>query len=370
MHDDLLRLAAGGRLTVDLSAIQTNYRRLAALAPGAEAAAVVKADAYGLGALRVALALFKAGCRTFFVADLAEAFALRRAFPDAARIYVLNGLQPGAEAACAAQGIAPVLNSLEQARRWAFEGGARMACALQVDSGMGRLGLSAREVTALVEDGELGGRLAIDLVMSHLACADTPACPANRAQLNRFAEVSARLPHARRGLANSGGVLLGVGFQMDLVRLGVSLYGVEAAPGGPRLEPVVGLAARVIQVRDVQAGDRVGYGGDHVQMAPGQIATIALGYADGWPRRLSGRGRAFFKGVALPFAGRVSMDSITLDVSALAPLGLGLRLGDEVELLGPQQTLADVAEQADTIAYEILTRLGRRFHRTYAESCS
>lgn len=370
MDDDLLRLAAGGRLSIDLSAIQTNYRRLAALAPRAEAAAVVKADAYGLGASRVALTLFKAGCRTFFVADLAEAFALSSAFPDAARIYVLNGLQPGVEAACAARGIAPVLNSLEQARRWAFEGGAGIACALQVDSGMGRLGLSAGEMSALTQDSEVAGRLRIDLVMSHLACADMPACPTNRAQLERFAELSARLPNARRGLANSGGVLLGADFQIDLIRLGVSLYGVEAALGGPRLEPVVGLAARVIQVRKVQAGDRVGYGGDHVQMAPGQIATIAVGYADGWPRGLSGRGRAFYKGVALPFAGRVSMDSITLDVSALAPLGLSLKLGDEVELLGPRQTLADVAEQADTIAYEILTRLGRRFHRTYSEGCS
>jgi alanine racemase len=367
MTDDVLQLAAGGRLTVDLTAIQANYRALAGLAPSSEAAAVVKADAYGLGVRRVGPALAAAGCRTFFVAHLAEALDLRRHVPRDARILVLNGLQPGTETACAEAGLIPVLNSLEQAQRWVLSGGEGRPAALQIDSGMARLGLSAEEAQALAFDPDLSRRLAVCLVMSHLACADTPDRPANRRQLERFVELAGRLPAAPWCLANSGGALLGSPFHLDVLRLGVSLYGVAAAVGGPKLSPVVRLDARVIQVRTLAAGAGVGYGLDYSRSTPGRIATIGVGYADGWPRSLSSRGAAYFRGVALPVAGRVSMDSITLDVTDLERLGLTLGLGDEVELLGPNQGLAEVADTAGAIPYEILTGLGRRFHRSYVE---
>ena len=369
MRHDILHLAAGGRLTVDLKAIADNYRALDAKASASTAAAVIKADAYGLGAQRVGAALAAVGCRDFFVAHLSEALSVRETLPADARLYVLNGLQPGAEAACAASGVIPVINSLEQARRWAWSGGGGRPAALQIDSGMARLGISGPDVVALAADKALLDRLSIKLIMSHLACADEPGRPANRLQAERFRLMAAHLPPAPLSLANSGGVGLGEAFHMDLVRLGVSLYGVDAAPGAdPSMTPVVQLSARVIQVRSVRAGDGVGYGLDYARDTPGDIATIAVGYADGWPRSLSGRGKAYFRGVALPIAGRVSMDSITLDVTALSERGIKLELGDEVELLGPHQNLAAVAADAGTIPYEILTGLGRRFHRSYAES--
>jgi alanine racemase len=368
MRDDILHLAAGGRLTVDLKAICDNYRVLAAQAPASMAGAVIKADAYGLGAEQVGSALAAAGCRDFFVAHLSEALAVRKALPDDARLYVLNGLQPGAEGACAEAGVIPVINSLEQARRWAA-GGQGRPTALQIDSGMARLGLSGPDVVALAADKALLDRLSIKLIMSHLACADEPERSANRLQAERFRLMAAHLPPAPLSLANSGGVGLGEAFHMDLVRLGVSLYGVDAAPdAAPPMTPVVRLNARVIQVRSVRAGDGVGYGLDYARETPGDIATIGVGYADGWPRSLGGRGHAYYRGVALPIAGRVSMDSITLDVTALSERGIRLDLGDEVELLGPHQNLATVAADAGTIPYEILTGLGRRFHRSYAES--
>jgi alanine racemase len=371
MRDDVLHLAAGGRLTVDLKAIGDNYRALAAKAPASIVGAVIKADAYGLGAERVGSALAAAGCRDFFVAHLSEALSVRDALPDGARLYVLNGLQPGAEGACAAAGVIPVINSLEQARRWAWSGGDGRPAALQIDSGMARLGLSGPDVVALATDRALLDRLSIQLIMSHLACADEPGRPANRAQAERFRQLAAHLPPAPLSLANSGGVGLGEAFHMDLVRLGVSLYGVDAAPGAaPSMTPVVRLNARVIQVRSVGAGDGVGYGLDYARATPGDIATIGVGYADGWPRSLGGRGKAYYGGIALPIAGRVSMDSITLDVTALSERGIRLELGDEVELLGPHQDLAAVAADAGTIPYEILTGLGRRFHRSYAEGCA
>jgi alanine racemase len=370
MTSDFLDLAAGGRLTIDLGALVANWRLLAGrLAPGAACAAVVKADAYGLGALEVGPALEAAGCREFFVAHLSEAYLLLPALSSQARIYVLNGLQPGAERACADAGVTPVLNSLAQAWRWrdlAVALGHPLPAALQVDTGMSRLGLPPADLAPLLADPSFFDHAPLALVMSHLACSDEPDRDSNDAQLAAFEALAARLPPARRSLANSGGIFLGARFDGDLARPGVCLYGAAPNPDRPNpMAPVVRLDARVIQVRDVPAGQGVGYGLAYTRKTPGQIATIAVGYADGWPRSLSNIGAAFYQGVRLPIAGRVSMDSITLDVSVLAEHGLGLQLGDEVELLGPHQTLEDVAVQAGTIPYEILTSLGRRYSRTY-----
>lgn len=361
---------AGGLLSIDLSALAANYLDLARLVSPSKTAAVVKADAYGLGARQVAPVFERAGCEDFFVAHLEEALALKPKLSPLSKLYVLNGLQRGAEAICASRGVIPVLNGLEQAWRWrdlAISLGAPLPAVIQVDSGMARLGLSASDLDELLADAAFFDHVSLALVMSHLACSDEPGAASNAAQRARFKALADRLPVAPRSLANSGGMFLDASHHGDVVRPGVSLYGVSPDAGVNTMRPVVRLEAKVIQVRDVAAGDRVGYGLTYAREAPGQIATIAVGYADGWPRHLSNRGAAYYQGVRLPIAGRVSMDSITLDVSALAERGLTLTLSDTVELLGPHQTLEDVARDAGTIPYEILTNLGRRYHRTYVE---
>lgn len=373
MTSDILDLAAGARLTIDLGAVVANYRMLVdRLGPSVAVAAVVKADAYGLGATRVAPALRAAGCEDFFVAHLSEALSLKPALRRAANIYVLNGLQPGAEGACAEAGVTPVINSLAQARRWrdlARRLGRPLPAALQVDTGMSRLGLPPAEVERLAADPSFFDDVPLALLMSHLACADEPERSANADQLAAFEALARRLPAARRSLANSGAAFLPAAFHGDLARPGVSLYGAAPNADGPNpMAPVVRLDARVIQVRDLSAGQGVGYGLTYAREAPGRLATIAVGYADGWLRSLSNRGAAYYRGVRLPIAGRVSMDSITLDASALADHGLTLGLGDEVELLGPHQSLEDVARDAGTIPYEILTSLGRRYSRAYLDA--
>jgi alanine racemase len=358
---------AGGRLTVDLSAIRANYAHIAAGVAPARVAAVVKADAYGLGAAQVALALMKEGCRDFFVAHLAEGLRLKSCLPEAVRIHVLNGLPAGAEASCAAAGLVPVLNSWEQAMAWrdlAARQQRRLPAVLQVDTGMSRLGLSPEDVGRLADVPAFFDRVEVKLVMSHLACADTPGAAANAAQLARFEALAGLLPPAPRSLANSAGSFAGSAYYGDLVRAGLALYGAGPFEGEASLmQPVVRLDARVIQVRTIQPGTGVGYGLTFTATGATRIATVSVGYADGWPRRLGGRGAAYFKGVRLPIVGRVSMDSMTLDVTALADSELAP--GDVVELIGPHQTLEAVAADADTITYEILTSLGRRYARTY-----
>lgn len=358
---------AGGRLTIDLAALAANHALLARRVAPAACAAVVKADAYGLGALRVAPALAAAGCRDFFVAHLAEALSLQPHLPSDARLYVLNGLQPGSERPCAEAGIVPVLNSLEQARRWCEAGralGRPITAILQLDSGMSRLGFPPSEAEALATDESFRADVKLAYVMSHLACADHPGDNANAAQRARFEALAALFPSVPRSLANSGGAFLPADFHCDLVRPGVALYGAAPNDAGPNpMRPVVQLEARVIQVRTIPAGTGVGYGLTFKADREARIATIAVGYADGWLRSLGNRGAAYFNGVRLPIAGRVSMDSITLDVTALPEGALGL--GDWVELIGPNQTLDQVAADAGTISYEILTSLGPRYHRIY-----
>ncbi|WP_293864929.1 alanine racemase [uncultured Alsobacter sp.] len=351
-------------MLVDLGALAANYRAIAALQPNARIAGVVKADAYGLGARPVSATLYNAGCRNFFVAHLVEAMDLRPTLPADARVFVLNGLAPGAESAAAQAGVIPVLNSLDQAHRWADESrrcGMRLASALQVDSGMTRLGLSEPEVDALAGDPALRSHLDVILLMSHLACADESEHSANLQQFACFETLAARLPEAPRALANSGGAFL-AGFGLDMVRPGLALYGVHPVEGqsGP-LRPVLALSAPIVQTRDVPAGTGVGYGLAHTTERACRLATVAIGYADGWPRSLSGRGSVFCGGVRAPIVGRVSMDSIVIDVTDVP--AEAVRPGAMVELIGPHQSLADVARDAGTIPYEILTGLGQRFAR-------
>jgi alanine racemase len=354
---------AGAVLTVDLAAIATNYCALRARLGGAECAAVVKADAYGLGAAEVAPVLAAAGCRNFFVAHVEEGLALRAALGERAEILVLNGLPPGAEADCAAAGLVPVINSLEQLSAWrATARGEKLPAALQIDTGMSRLGLCEPDIARIADDPTLLAGIAPRLVMSHLACADEPAHPANERQRATFERLRGLLPPMRASLANSPGIFLGPAYHFDMARPGAALYGVNPTPGAPNpMRPVVTLSAKIIQLHDVPAGTGVGYGHDFLAERPTRLATIALGYADGWHRR-SGAA-AFWKGTRLQLAGRVSMDSMTLDVSAL-PAG-SLVPGDLVDLICAEQPVDDVAMAAGTIGYEVLTSLGHRFHRRY-----
>ncbi|CAH0125503.1 Alanine racemase [Agrobacterium fabrum] len=360
---------ASGHLTIDLGALRDNYLTLAGMAPASQTAAVVKADAYGLGADIVSQTLFEAGCRNFFVAHIDEALALRLRLSAEARIFVLNGLQPGNETSCAAMAITPVLNSLEQIAQWsghARELGKTLTAAVQIDTGMCRLGLSPEELEILSAQPQLLDGIEIAFVMSHLACADEPDHVSNAAQLAVMRKAATAFPETPVCFSNSGGIFLGNDYHNALLRPGIALYGGAPSAAGPNpMKPVVRLDVAVIQTRTVPAGSLVGYGGSFTASVPTRLATIAAGYADGLPRSLSNRGAAWYDGVRLPIAGRISMDSIILDISAL-PEG-ALTQGSLVQMIGPDQTLEDIAEDAGTIAYEILTGLGRRYRRSYIQ---
>lgn len=359
---------AGAILTVDLAAVRANYRLLAGLCAPAECAAVVKADAYGLGAAHVVPALAAEGCRTFFTAHWQEA----RVLPAAARtIYVLNGVMPGAEAAAAAEGggrIVPVLNSLAQAEAWSAQGarqGRALPAALHVDTGLSRLGLSAAETEALIAAPSILRRLDLRLLVSHLAAAEEPENPANARQLAAFRALRERLPGIPASFANSSAFFLGAGYLFDNARAGAALYGINPLPHRPNpMRQAVRLQARLVQLRELAAGDAVGYGGEFVAARPMRAATVGLGYGDGWPRRA--RSAAVLDGVRLPILGRVSMDTMVLDLSALPP-GRG-RPGLLVDFLCREQTPDDVAAAAETIGYEILTGLGLRPLRRFIDS--
>ncbi|TPN77672.1 alanine racemase [Mesorhizobium sp. CU2] len=356
---------AGAILTIDLGAIRENYRRLKARLNGVRCAGVLKADGYGLGGVQVASALAKEGCDIFFVALLGEGMALREAIGAGPDIFVLNGLLPGSEPEAVASDLVPVLNSARQIKAWretARRAGRRLPAAVQVDSGMARLGMAPAEVEAVAREAGAFDGIDIRYVMSHLARADEPREVANDEQRREFDRLRGMLPSAPASLANSSGIFLGSSFHYDLARPGAALYGVNPTPYDPNpMAPVIRLQAKVAQTRAVEEGAGIGYGHAHRAKGPLSLATISLGYADGWHRRAASA--AWFEGVRLPFVGRVSMDSIILDISALAPGQLGE--GDLVELIGPSQSVDEAAGHAGTIGYEILTSLGPRFHRCY-----
>ncbi len=358
---------AAGVLTVNLGALTRNYEALNSQLAPARAAAVVKADAYGLGVERVATALFNAGCRKFFVALLPEALSLRDLIDDKAQIFVLNGLLPGTEAICARSGVIPVLNSLDQIKAWsalAQTNDATLPAALQVDTGMARLGLSAHDLQRLKDDPSLLKDIRLLYLMSHLASADEPNNPQNSDQLSELRALAASFPDVGWSLSNSGGIFLGSEFHGSLARPGLALYGCSPNPDADnQISPVVRLDVRVIQTREIPQGTKVGYNGSYIAPKDLRLATIAAGYADGLPQSLSNRGAAFFGDTRLPIVGRVSMDTTILDISSL-PQGT-LTCGSLVELIGPHQSVEMLAADAGTIPYEILTRIGRRYRRHY-----
>jgi len=362
---DISVAASGGVLIIDVGAVVANWQGLAARVAPARCAAVVKADAYGLGAAPLVGPLYQAGCRDFFVVTLGEAETLRPLLPADATIHVLNGLMPGTAAAFAGNNILPVLNSLSQCRAWAGAKRGSLPSVIQVDTGMSRLGLDVAEQQALAAEPGLLAMTGARLIMSHLACADESDKPASGEQLAAFRAARDRLPGLAASLAASSGIFLGPDYHFDLCRPGASLYGIETSPLAVGIRPVVSLRVRVAQLREIAAGAAVGYGYSFRASRTTRLATLATGYADGWWRRLSnGAGAAFFGDVRLPSIGRVSMDSFSVDVSAL-PEG-ALAEGDLVELIGPHQSVDDLARTAGTIGYEVLTSLGRRYTRVYA----
>ena len=357
--------STGGVLEIDLAAIAENWRRLGArLAPPATAAAVVKADAYGLGMAQVAPALAEAGCTLFFVATLDEGLALRRLLP-AAEIAVFNGPLPGTGDDFRQARLVPVLNDLGQIAAWRDAPDTRaLPAIIHVDTGMARLGLTPADVARLGASPQMLAGLDLRAIMSHLACADEPAHPLNAQQLAAFRAARALLPRAPASLAASSGIFLGTDYHFDIVRPGVALYGANPTPGHPNpMAQVVRLKGRILQVRDVDRAATVGYGAAHRMERAGRIATVAVGYADGWLRSSSHRGSAGIAGQRVPVIGRISMDLMTLDVTGIDPALT--RPGDFVDLIDDHHGVDAVAAAAGTIAYEILTALGRRHHRIY-----
>ncbi|MGC9368962.1 MAG: alanine racemase [Paracoccaceae bacterium] len=344
---------ATGSLTIDLDALVRNWKALDAKSgSGVETAAVVKADGYGLGAARVARALARAGARRFFVAVAEEGAALREALGRGPEISVFSGHMAGDADMIGDLDLVPMLNSVEQLTRH-FEALPGHPFGIQLDSGMNRLGMEPAEWAAVAEIALPAGPT---LLMSHLACADEPEHPLNAQQLETFRAMTdgTGVP---RCLAATGGILLGQAYHFELTRPGIGLYG-----GLPFDEaaPVAHLALPVIQSRELEPGESVGYGATWTAEDPCRIATVAAGYADGLIRAMGNRGFLFHDGEPCPIVGRVSMDLITVDVTHLADTPKAL------DILGQDQSVDDLADAAGTIGYEILTSLGARYSRQYA----
>ncbi len=351
-------------LDIDLDIVADNWRALRDRHPSGAVAGVVKADGYGLGAVAVARRLAREGCRHFFTAHLEEALAIRAHAPGA-MIGVLNGLPAPDAAAMRDAGLVPSLGSLGEIATWrreAARAGAVLPALLHVDTGMNRLGLPEAEVAALARGPGLLDGIAIRFVMTHLVSAECPDDPLNAMQRERFADACERLPRAPRSFANSSGIFLGADFASDLARPGAALYGVNPTPGRPNpMRNPVRLRAPILQIREVRPGEGVGYNAAWVAERRSRIATVPVGYADGFLRALGNRAVAAFDGAPVPLVGRVSMDLTTFDVTdhpAAAP-------GAWLELIGNRATPDDLAKQAGTNGYEILTALGRRYRRQY-----
>ena len=362
-----VRGRATGYVEVNLGALIRNYQKIGATCPSVNVGAVVKANAYGLGAQPVAAALATAGCDRFFVATLEEGITLREGLPDGSRhaqIFVFEGARLGSEQSYSRHGLQPVLNTREQIEAWCTVGG---PCAVHVDSGMNRLGLGIEECAEIFADAQLPERLGLRHVMTHLACADDPQDVHNRRQLDAFSSTLAVFGEAVEiSIANSAGAFLDAAFHADVVRAGIALYGGNpfAEQANP-MEPVVTLYARVLQVRELTQPATVGYGATFEAAAGTRIATVGVGYADGYPRCLGNVAQAAFDGARVPVVGRVSMDLTGIDVTVLgdaAPVP-----GDYVEMFGSTVSVDEVAAASGTISYEVLTGLNARLPRVYVE---
>ena len=347
-------------MTVNLDAVAENYRALKAKS-GKPTAAVIKADAYGLGMVAIARRLEREGCHDFFVVTIDEGVRLR-ANTDRT-IFLLGGIHSGDRSLIEKHDLIPVLNSLEDITAW------KGRCAIHFDTGMNRTGLSEDEAEALIADPSRLSHLKVELALSHFACADEPGHPLTQTQCEKFARIHSRLaahlPGTRWSLANSSGIFERAGATYDLVRPGYALYGGNPTPHLPNpMRPVIRLEATIVQIRQVAHGESVGYGASHVFDTDTQIATLCLGYADGYMRGFSGpnHGRVYWKNLSCPILGRVSMDLISVGIGHLPDKP---KAGDRMEIIGAHQDIDEVARQAGTIGYEILTSLGNRYARIY-----
>jgi alanine racemase len=365
-------VSAPGRLRIDLGALADNWRELARRASPGRSAAVVKANAYGIGLAEAAPALWAAGARVFFVAHLNEGIAARRALPAEAAIYVLNGLESGADPAdYVERRLAPVIGGEEELQRWsafAARRGETHPSAVHIDTGMNRLGFDslARLQAAMATHGPSSGA---DLLMSHFVSSEIAGDPLNLAQIELFEAARAAFPHLPASLANSSGMFLDPSRVYDLARPGYALYGGNPTPGRPNpMRPVVTLTAAIQQLRSIGTGMSCGYNAQWTARRPTRLATLIIGYADGLPR---GAGATDAKpgaevavaGRRAPLVGRVSMDLAIVDVTDLPENAV--KPGDPVELFGGSIDLDDFATRSGTIGYHLLTSLGPRYQRTY-----
>ncbi|WP_026606413.1 alanine racemase [Methylocapsa acidiphila] len=367
------QLEAGAVLSIDLKALVDNWRALQAVCGEAECGAVVKADAYGLGMEPIVRALVGAGCKTYFVAHIFEGRHLRALSRDAV-IYVLNGLLPGTAPAYAAYDLRPVLASIPEIEEWlqfiAFSGAlARTGdgpppAALQIDTGMNRLGLKGDDLDAAEQ---IIGQMNISLVLSHLVWTGHGDAGGAVVQIDAFERMRARWFDLPASMANSAGVFLDRHPLYNMVRPGYALYGGNPTPGRPNpMRSVVRLEAKILQIHQAAPGESVGYDAGSTVKGARRLATISAGYADGIPHSTTAcdarpGGQAIVRGRRCPFVGSVSMDLIVIDVSEVGDA----QRGDMVELIGPTITIDEVAARSGTIGYEILTKLGRRFYRRY-----
>ncbi len=350
-----------GVLEIDLGALSRNYRRLRSEAAPSAVGAVVKANAYGLGAVQVSRRLAEEGCRHFFVATLAEGQQLRRALPRLP-IYVFDGLAGAAPAEFVASSLTPVLNSIADARQWALTG---QNAIVHVDTGMSRLGMSESEIQLLSSSADLVDALQVDYLMTHLACADEAEHPLNSQQARSFEQLRRKFPSAQTSIGNSAGIFLGEAYRGDLARAGIALYGGNPFAGGRKspVEAVASLKARILQIRVIEQAGTIGYGATCEVAIGDRIAIVGVGYADGYPRQLSNGGTASISGRRVRVVGRVSMDLLAIDVSSIPTSEVAV--GQYVELFGKAIGIDEVAERCGTISYEILTGLGSRLERLY-----
>ena len=369
----------GARLVIDLGALADNWRMMRDRSLPARCAAVVKADGYGLGIEQVVATLYHAGCRDFFVATAKEGLATRQLAEDA-RIYVMNCILPGIEADCRSGDLVPVLASMEHVALWTQSCIANGAhpCALQIDTGMNRLGITVEEAETLFMDVTRPAGFSPVLIMSHLSCGDEPDHEMNRHQLDQFTSIANAFPDIDTSLSNSAGVFLGDPHLFNLTRPGIALYGGRASPEGEKhVKPVVTAQSRIITIRHAKTGEAVSYGAAHRLTRATKIAVCSIGYADGYLRSLSGAGTAlrrtgspgafgYVAGFRVPVIGRVTMDLTMFDITDV-PDGL-VKSGDFIELFGTNISLDEVAEAADTIGYEILTSMGNRYRRHYLDA--
>ncbi len=361
---------AGATLTIDLAALVENWRMIAGRVSPAECAATIKADGYGCGAVEVALALWSAGCTTFFVALPVEGKQVRDALPEAV-IYVLDGLFAGQSGFYISHDLRPCLVSPCQLSEWADATEGRHKAAIHVDTGINRLGFDRAQAEAVAGDPDLIARAGLRLLISHLASGDDEACSSNAIQRDAFNRLRKLFPGLPASLANSPGTFLGSGFCHDLARPGVALYGGNPLAGKPNpMQPVISLTAAILQVRDVPIGEGVGYGATWQAARPSRIAIIGVGYADGlmramsWPAVHDGPARVCIAGHMAPIVGRVSMDMITVDVTDIDAEKLSR--SPKAELLGANIQIDDWARWSGTVGYEILTSLGRRYAKVYS----